>query len=73
MLPLTQSMKGRATATGLPFELRGVQSTKRNVKRLFWETGFDGQKYPLSWLVEKFWPVPGWTPEQLQGFKCNES
>jgi hypothetical protein len=56
-----------------PYELRGVQSTKRNVKRLFWETGFEGQKYPLSWLIEKFWPVPGWNQEQLQGLKCNES
>jgi glycosyltransferase involved in cell wall biosynthesis len=48
-----------------PYALNGVQSTKRNVKKVFWETGFDGQKYPLSWLIEKFWPIPGWTEEQL--------
>lgn len=52
-----------------PYALNGVQSTKRNVKKIFWETGFDGQKYPLSWLVEKFWPVPGWTEAQLNEFK----
>jgi hypothetical protein len=55
-----------------PYALNGVQSTKRNVKRLFWETGFEGQKYPLSWLVEKFWPVPGWTEEQLAALKTSE-
>lgn len=48
-----------------PYALNGVQSTKRNVRRLFWETGFEGQQYPLSWLLEKFWPVPGWTEEQV--------
>jgi hypothetical protein len=48
-----------------PYALNGVQSTKRNVKKLFWETGFEGQKYPISWLIEKFWPVPGWTEEKL--------
>lgn len=48
-----------------PYALNGVQSTKRNVKKILWETGFEGQKYPISWLVEKFWPVPGWTEEQL--------
>lgn len=52
-----------------PYALSGVQTTKRNVKRIFWETGFDGQKHPLSWLIEKFWPVPGWTNEQLQELK----
>lgn len=52
-----------------PYALSGVQSTKRNVKRLFWETGFEGQKYPLSWLIEKFWPVPGWTEEQVASLR----
>lgn len=23
-----------------------------------------GMKYPLSWLVEKFWPVPGWPEDR---------
>lgn len=55
-----------------PYELTGVQTTKKNVKKVFWETGFEGQKYPLSWLVDKFWPVPGWTPEQLAKLKTTE-
>ncbi len=25
---------------------------------------WDGAKYPLSWLIDKFAPVPGWEPEQ---------
>lgn len=27
------------------------------------------QIYPLSWLVERFWPVPSWTDEDLQSLK----
>jgi hypothetical protein len=26
---------------------------------------------PLSWLVEKFWPVKGWTEEDLAKLKAN--
>ena len=29
--------------------------------------------HPLSWLVEKFWPVEGWTEEDLQEQKERES
>src|SRR5207244_2711296 len=29
------------------------------------------QIYPLSWLVEKFWPVKGWTDEDLAKLKAN--
>ena len=55
-----------------PYALNGVQTTKRNVKKLIWENGFNEQRYPVSWLIEKFWPVPGWTQEQLQVLKQNE-
>jgi len=27
----------------------------------------------LSWLIEKFWPVKGWTQEDLDKLKKNES
>lgn len=48
---------------------RETQKTKNNVKNLFWENRWPKQKYPLSWLLEKFWPVPGWTQEQLDNLK----
>jgi hypothetical protein len=39
---------------------REVQKTKNNVKDLFWNNKWDKQIHPVSWLVEKFQPVPGW-------------
>ena len=30
------------------------------------------QEYPLSWLVEKFWPVDGWTYDDLAALKAQE-
>jgi ribosomal protein L40E len=42
-----------------------VSRTKHSVKELFWNKKFDKQIYPVSWLVEKFSPVPGWTKEDI--------
>jgi hypothetical protein len=46
-----------------------VARTKRNVCDLFFNGKWDQAKYPLSWLVKKFWPVPGWTEEDLNNLK----
>lgn len=56
---------------GFPYELKGndVARTKRNIKKLFWESKWDEQIKPVSWLVEKFWPVPGWSEEDLNKIK----
>ncbi|KKQ94563.1 MAG: hypothetical protein UT19_C0001G0100 [Candidatus Woesebacteria bacterium GW2011_GWB1_39_10b] len=34
--------------------------------------GWHGQTLPLSWLIEKFWPVPGWTPELVEKINKNK-
>jgi hypothetical protein len=39
---------------------------------LFWGNKWSKQIRPLSWLVEKFWPVTGWTQEQLDNLKKSE-
>jgi glycosyltransferase involved in cell wall biosynthesis len=59
---------------GFPYENRGkiVSQTKGNVKSLLWEKKFEHQIHPVSWLVEKFWPVPGWSQEQLDDLKKTE-
>jgi glycosyltransferase involved in cell wall biosynthesis len=44
---------------------REAQKTKNNVKELFWKNKWPKQIYPLRWLIEKFWPVTGWTQEDL--------
>jgi len=51
---------------------RQVQENKKRVKDLFWNNKWPKQIHPLSWLVEKFWPVPGWTEEQLKNLKSSE-
>lgn len=60
---------------GFPYEQKGreVQKTKNKVKDLFWEKKHPKQIHPVSWLVEKFWPVPGWTDEDLQKLKADEN
>jgi hypothetical protein len=57
-----------------PYEQSGrkVSRTKQKVKELFWNKKYEHQIYPVSWLIEKFWPIPGWTEEQLQDLKNKE-
>jgi intein/homing endonuclease len=52
---------------GFPYHLGGreTERTKANVKDLFWGKKHPKQIHPVSWLVRKFWPVPGWTEQQL--------
>jgi len=51
---------------------KGVQQTKSKIKDLFWNNKWEKQIYPLSWLIEKFWPVKGWTEENLKKIKSME-
>ena len=57
-----------------PWEVSGkdVERTKQNVKDLFFNNKWEKQIRPLSWLVEKFWPVRGWTQQDLETLKANE-
>lgn len=50
-----------------PWEVSGrdVKKTKDGVKEQIWSGKAPHQIYPVRWLVEKFWPVPGWTEEDL--------
>lgn len=55
---------------GFPYELppSTVAGAKNTARELFFEGKFNGKK-PLSWLVEKFWPIPKWTQEDLSKLK----
>lgn len=46
-----------------------TQKTKKYIKNKFWKKKHKGQIYPVSWLVEKFWPVKGWTENDLKAIK----
>lgn len=50
-----------------------VSEAKRRARNIFFESKFPGQTYPLSWLIEKFWPVQGWTDADLMMLKHNEN
>jgi len=57
-----------------PWENKGrdTQRTKRNVKNLIWNNKLPKQKYPLSWLIERFMPINGWTKEKIEELKKSE-
>jgi hypothetical protein len=59
---------------GFPWPNSGDETnkTKENVKKLFWGNTWSKQTRPLSWLIEKFWPVPSWTEGQLEALKKAE-
>jgi glycosyltransferase involved in cell wall biosynthesis len=56
---------------GFPWENKGrdTSKTKNNVKEKFWNFKHPTQIHPVSWLVEKFAPVPGWKEEDLKKIK----
>lgn len=59
---------------GFPYPLSSnqVNHAKSLAKSLFFEYKWSRQVKPLSWLVEKFWPVQGWTQEDLDNLKEKE-
>ena len=50
-----------------------VENAKSHAKELFFGNKYDKAIYPLSWLVEKFWPVPNWTQNDLNQLKSNDN
>lgn len=57
---------------GFPWERREseIQKTKKRVWDDVVNMKLPKQIYPVSWLLEKFWPVPGWNDTQLTKLKC---
>ena len=54
-----------------PISGRQVENARRYSRQLWREGKWPKAIHPLSWLLEKFWPVPGWTEEQLAELKVN--
>jgi len=59
---------------GFPYPLSGnqVEHAKKRARDLFFENKWEKQIYPLSWLIEKFLPVPGWADEDIAKIKATE-
>ncbi len=55
-----------------PISRDDVEHAKSFARNLFFNNQWPLQKRPLSWLVEKFWPVKGWTEEDLKKLKANK-
>jgi len=49
-----------------------VQKTKKKVWDSFFNNRWSKQIYPISWLVEKFWPVKDWNEKALLELKEKE-
>ena len=58
---------------GFPYPISGrdQEKAKSYARNLFFNNNWPQQVRPLSWLVEKFWPVKGWTEEDLKKLKAN--
>ena len=48
---------------------RKVKENRKIAKNYFFNNKFDKAVHPLSWLIERFWPVPEWTEEDLENVK----
>jgi len=60
---------------GFPYPISGrqVEHAKDMARDLFFNHRWPQQARPLSWLVERFWPVPGWSSADLQSLKDSEA
>ncbi len=57
---------------GFPYPISGEQTNKAKAmaRKIWFDNLWPKQTRPLSWLLEKFWPVPGWTEEQFARIKA---
>jgi len=64
----TGNFKGSGyNGSSFPYPISGTQQehAKKYSKDLWLNDKWEGANYPLSWLVEKFKPVPGWHDDNL--------
>lgn len=55
-----------------PQDQRQIDKAKAKARDLFFNNKWAQAVHNLSWLVEKFWPVKGWTQENLDDLKQND-
>ncbi len=56
---------------GFPYDISGrqVDRAKKHAHDLFFNNKWPKQIHPLSWLIDKFWPVPGWSDDARMAVK----
>jgi hypothetical protein len=58
---------------GFPYPISWKdQEAARIYSRDIWKNNkWDKAKYSLSWLIEKYWPIPDWKDEDLKSLRGN--
>jgi glycosyltransferase involved in cell wall biosynthesis len=66
--------KGKVFGRGYFIDNRDLIRGNNNIKKWLTNEAWPGkQTLPLSWLIERFWPMPTWNDEALQGIKKYDS
>ena len=55
-----------------PISQRDIDKARKYSRNLWRNNAWPKQTRPLSWLVEHFWPVPGWEDDDLKKLKKSE-
>lgn len=55
-----------------PISQRDIDKARKYSRDLWMNNAWPMQMYPLSWLIERFAPVPGWRSDDLQKLKERE-
>lgn len=58
---------------GFPYPNPGIKAARRRSRDLWYNNAWEKQKYPLSWLLRKFQPVPDWSDQQIAAAGINSS
>jgi hypothetical protein len=58
---------------GFPYPNPGISKARTYSRWLWVESNWEHAIRPLSWLLEKYWPIPGWEEEDLIAQKERES
>ena len=49
-----------------PQSARKVNENRKHARDYFFNNKWDKAIHPLRWLVDKFWPIPGWTEKERE-------
>jgi glycosyltransferase involved in cell wall biosynthesis len=56
---------------GFPYPNPGVKAARERSKELWFNNAWPKAKYPLSWMLRKFYPIPEWTDEAITNTERN--
>jgi len=57
---------------GFPYEQRHKDTdfAKKKMRSILFKNKLENQKLPTHWLLDKFWPVKGWTDTELEKLRA---